>query len=94
MVPGGGLDLLFGSLRVPYGPIVPPGRFMEDFGDHFGSHLESNIFDVWCRCWMSFRDAFLSGFRMFLDMFWEALWCQNDMQKAKGGFVKMLVLHK
>ena len=41
-----------------------------------------------------FRDDFLSGFRAVLGMFWETFWCQNDDQKAKGGFVEMLVLRK
>ena len=45
------------------------------------------IFDV-------FSDGFLSGFRMVLGMFWETFWCQNDDQKAKGGFVEMIVLPK
>ena len=39
----GGLDLLFGFLRVPCGPRCPPGGFMEDFGANFGGHLDSNI---------------------------------------------------
>ena len=43
LVPRGGLDLLFGSLRVPWGPIVPPGRFMEDFGAHFGTFGTLNL---------------------------------------------------
>ena len=34
----------------------------------------------------------MSGFNMVLAMFWESVWCQNDDQKAKGGFVEMLVL--
>ena len=67
---------------------------MEDFGVHFGSHLESNIDEIWCRFWMCFRDDLLNGFRMVLGMFWETFWCQNDDQKAKGGFVGMLVLLK
>ena len=29
---------------------------------------------------------------MVLGMFWETFWCQNDDQKAKGGFVEMFVL--
>jgi len=41
---------------------------------------------------MCFRDGFLIGFRVVLGMFWETFWCQNDDQKAKGGFVEMLVL--
>ena len=39
----GGLDLLFGFLRVPCGPWCPPGGFIEDFGGHFGGHLETKI---------------------------------------------------
>ena len=41
--PWGGLDLLFGFLRVPCGPWCPPGGFIEDFGGHFGGHLETKI---------------------------------------------------
>ena len=44
LVPWGGLDLLFGFLRVPCGPWCPPGGFIEDFGAHFGGHLDSNIY--------------------------------------------------
>ena len=94
LVPRGGLDLLFGSIRVPCGPKCPPGRFIDDFGAHFGGHLDSKIYQIWCRVWMCFRDILLSGFRVVLDMFWETCWCQNDDQKAKGGFVEMLVLLK
>ena len=67
---------------------------MEDFGAHFGGHfhLESNIYQIWCRVLMCFRDVFLSGFRVLLGMFWEIFWCQSEDQKAKGGFVEMLVL--
>ena len=43
---------------------------------------------------MCFRDDFLSGFRVVLGMFWETVWYQNEDQKAKGGFVEMLVLLK
>ena len=67
---------------------------MEDFGSHFGGHSEPTIYQIWCRVWMCFRDDFLSGFRMVLGMCWETFWCQNDDQKAKGGFVEMLVLPK
>ena len=41
-----------------------------------------------------FRDGFLSGFRVVLDIFWDTCWCLNDDRKAKGGFVEMLVLLK
>ena len=41
---------------------------------------------------MCFRDVFWSGFRVVLGMCWDTFWCQNEKQKAKGGFVKMLVL--
>ena len=41
---------------------------------------------------MCFRDDLLSGFRIVLGVCWETCWCQNDDQKAKGGFVKMFVL--
>ena len=40
---------------------------------------------------MCFRNG-LNGFRMVLGMFWKTFWCRNDDQKAKGGFVEMLVL--
>ena len=43
---------------------------------------------------MCFRDDVFSGFIMALGMFPETFWCQNDDQKAKGGFVEMLVLRK
>ena len=33
----------------------------------------------------------LKGFRLVLDLFLETCWCQKDDQKAKGGFVEMLV---
>ncbi len=36
----------------------------------------------------------LSGFKVVLGRFWNTCWCQNDDQKAKGGFVEMLVLRK
>ena len=65
---------------------------MDDFGAHVGGHLESKICQIWCRFWMCFRDDLLSGFRAVLGMFWETCWCQNDDQKAKGGFVEMIVL--
>ena len=45
-------------------------------------------------CFMCFRDAFFCGFRMVLGMFGERFGCQNDDQKAKGGFVEMIVLPK
>ena len=64
---------------------------MEDVGAYFGGHLESKIYDIWCRFWMCFRDDFLNGFREVWGMFWETFWCQNEKQKAKGEFVKMLV---
>ena len=91
LVPRGGLNFLFGSIRIPCGPKCPPCRFIDDFGTYFGGHLESKIYDIRCRFWMCFRDG---GFRVVLAMFWETCWCQNDDQKAKGGFVEMLVLHK
>ena len=65
---------------------------MEDFGAHFGGHLESKICESWRRFGMWFRDVFVSDRRVVLGMFWESFWCQNDDQKAKGGFVEMLVL--
>ena len=43
---------------------------------------------------MCFRDGFLSGFKVISGTFWETFLCQNDDQKAKGGFVEMLVLLK
>ena len=92
--PGGGLDFLLGFLRVPCGPWCHPGGLIEDFGGHFGGHLESKIYKFWCLFLICFRDGFLNGFRMVLGMFWETFWCQNDDQKAKGGFVEMLVLLK
>ena len=60
--PGGRLELLLGSIRVPCDPKCPPGRFIDDFGAYFGSHLESKIDQIWCRFLTCFRDAFLSGF--------------------------------
>ena len=57
LVPRGGLDLLFGSLRVPCGPIVPPGSiyggFWCSFLGSFGVQNLSNlvlIFDVFSGC--------------------------------------------
>ena len=67
---------------------------MEDLCVHSGGHSESKSCQIWCRFLMCFRDVFLNGFRMVLGMFWEAFWCQNDDQKAKGGFVELLVLLK
>ena len=67
---------------------------MEDFCAHFGGHLDSKIYKNWCRVWVCVRDDFLSGFKLVLGMFLEICWCQNDDQKAKGGFVEMLVLLK
>ncbi len=45
-----------------------------------------SILDVFSGCFC------LSGVRVVLGMFWETFWCQNEKQKAKGGFVKMFVL--
>ena len=39
-----------------------------------------------------FSGFFLNGLRVVVGMCWETFWCQNDDQKAKGGFVEMLVL--
>ena len=49
----GGLDLLFGFLRVPCGPWCPPGGFSEDFGGF----------------WMSFGDQNLSILVLIFDVF-------------------------
>ena len=37
--PGGGRELAFELLWVPYGPSVPPESFLEDFGGHCGVNL-------------------------------------------------------
>ena len=94
LVPWGRLDLLFGFLRVPCGPRCPQGGFIEDFGGHFGGHLETKIDQFWCWFLMCFRDGFLIGLRVVLGMFWEIFWCQNDDQTAKEGFVEIVVLRK
>ena len=39
---------------------------MEDFDVHFGGQLESEIYQIWCRVWMGFRDICLS----VLEWFW------------------------
>ena len=67
----GGSGPPFWVYKGPMWPKVPPARFMDDFGIHFGGHLESKINYIWCRVWMCFRDACLSGSRMVLGMFWQ-----------------------
>ena len=58
-VPGGGLDLPFGSLWVPCGPTVVPGSILGGFRDTFrGSFGAPNlrnllfIFDVFSGCFL------------------------------------------
>ena len=60
----GGLDLLFRFLRVPCGPLCPPGGFIEDLCGNFGIHLETKIDQFWCGFLMCFRDGFLIGFKV------------------------------
>ena len=92
--PKGTLEHPSGHPGVPCGPTVPPSRVLEDFGAHFWSHFAPKINQI--RCWFSmwFRDAFWTGFEMFLALFWVILWSQNDDQRAKGDLRKTYVLPK
>ena len=73
------------------GPQWPWGRFFEVFRSHLEGHFGGEIDEKWDGVSMCFRDAFWSCFGMVLSAFWESLWCQNDAQREKGGFVEMLV---
>ena len=62
-------------------PLLVSGGFVERF-------------DRWVEFGCVFGMFLLSGFRMVLGMIWETFWCQNEDQKAKGGFVEIFVLRK
>ena len=83
----GGSRPFLGVSKDPMWPIVPPRSIYGGFGWSF---------------WRSFRIQNLSNLLshldmfsvVFLGMFWQIYWCQNDDEKAKGGFVEIFVLRK